>query len=108
MENSCKYAWAWKVKPEYIVEYVQMHLNTWEDVLREHSAAGIRNYSIFQNGNQFFYCFECDDVDAAFFYLNRSEPCQRWNSITNKMMEKSFNFGEANPIDFLTEIFYMK
>ncbi len=54
MLHSNKYAWTWKVKPEVLDEYVQMHLNPWPEILEGHSRAGIRNYSIFQQGNQFF------------------------------------------------------
>lgn len=105
---SNKYAWTWKVKPEVLDEYVQMHLAPWPEIMEEHSKAGIRNYSIFQNGNQFFYCFECDDVTAAFDYIDKSEACQRWNAITSKMVEGSFDFAEAEPIRFLKEVFYLK
>ncbi|MCD8350038.1 MAG: L-rhamnose mutarotase [Planctomycetaceae bacterium] len=84
---SNKYAWTWKVKPERLDEYVEMHLEPWPEIMREHSAAGIRNYSIFQNGNQFFYVFECDDVPAAFAFIDKSEACQRWNAITSTMVE---------------------
>lgn len=105
--GSNKYAWTWSVKPERLDEYVKMHLEPWAEVLEEHSRAGIRNYSIFQNGNQFFYCFECDDVEKAFAYLDQSEACQRWNAITSTMVEGSFDFGEAEPITFLREVFYL-
>lgn len=107
METSNKYAWTWTVKDDKLDEYVSMHLNAWPDVLEEHRQAGIRNYSIFQNGRQFFYCFECDDVNKAFDYMDQSVVCQRWNAITSKMVEGSFDFGEDEPITFLREIFYL-
>jgi L-rhamnose mutarotase len=108
MEKSNKVAWTWTIKEDRLDEYVEMHLNPWPEVLEEHSRAGIRNYSIFQNGRQFFYCFECDDVDAAFKYLAESEACQRWDAITSKMVEGSFDFTAEDPIKFLREVFYLK
>ncbi len=108
MIHSNKYAWTWKVKPEALDEYVKMHLNPWPEILEEHSRAGIRNYSIFQQGNQFFYCFECDDVQAAFAYIAQSDACNRWNAITSKMVEGSFDFNEAEPIQPLREVFFLK
>lgn len=51
--SSNKLAWTWRVKEECLEEYVAMHLNPWPEILEEHSKAGISNYSIFQNGNQF-------------------------------------------------------
>ncbi len=108
MTKSNKYAWTWKVKEEYLEEYVRMHLDPWPEILEEHTRAGYRNYSIFQNGNQFFYCFECEDVAAANAYIAGSEVCGRWNAITSKMVEDSFDFNEEEPIQFMPEVFYLK
>jgi len=107
LENSKKFAWSWEIKEECLEEYVNLHLNPWQEILEEHSKAGIRNYSIFQNGNQFFYCFECDDVEAAFEYIAESDACNRWNAITSKMVKGSFDFNEPNPINPLREVFYL-
>jgi L-rhamnose mutarotase len=108
MKTSNKYAWTWEVKEEYLVEYINLHLNPWQEILQEHSKAGIKNYSIFQNGNQFFYCFECDDVEAAFDYIAKSDACNRWNAITSKMVKGSFDFNQPDPIEPLREVFYLK
>lgn len=108
MVKSNKFAWVWNIKEECIDEYVKMHLDPWPEVLKEHSKAGIRNYSIFQNGSQFFYCFECDDVNAAFAYINNSEACRKWNAITSKMVKGSFDFSKAEPIRPMEEVFYLK
>lgn len=108
MEHSKKFAWTWYVKEEYLDEYVDMHLHAWPEILEEHKKAGYRNYSIFQNGNQFFYCFECDDIKAAEAYIAQSEACARWNAITSKMVEGSFDFHDEEPIHYMREIFYLK
>jgi L-rhamnose mutarotase len=108
MEASNKFAWTWEIKEDCLEEYVNMHLEPWQEVIEEHSKAGITNYSIFQNGTQFFYCFECEDVEAAFAYIAKSEACNRWNAITSKMVKGSFDFKEAEPIQPLREVFYLK
>jgi L-rhamnose mutarotase len=108
MEQSNKFAWTWEVKEAFLDEYINMHLEPWQEILEEHTKAGIKNYSIFQNGNQFFYVFECDDVEKAFGYIDQSEACQRWNAITSKMVKGSFDFGEAEPITPMDEVFYLK
>jgi L-rhamnose mutarotase len=108
---SKRFAWTWTVKKECVEDYVKMHLNPWKDMLEEHKKAGIKNYSIFQNGNQFFYVFECEDeaaADNAFAYMNKSEACQRWNAITSKMVEGSFNFDKPAPVKYMREVFYLK
>ena len=103
-----RHAWTWRIKEECIDEYVRMHLDPWPDVMAEHTKAGISDYSIFQNGNQFFYTFECEDVEKAFRYLDQSEACQRWNAITSQMVEGSFDFGSDEPIKFLREVFRLE
>lgn len=108
MIQNNRYAWTWFVKEEYLDEYVKMHLDPWPEIYEEHTKAGYKNYSIFQNGNQFFYVFECDDVPFANEYINNSEACQRWNAITSKMVEGSFDFGDAEPIKFMPQVFYLK
>ncbi|MFC5470261.1 L-rhamnose mutarotase [Cohnella suwonensis] len=108
MGMSNKFAWTWKIKEECLEEYVALHLEPWPEIMEEHRNAGIRNYSIFQNGNRFFYCFECDDVEAAFKYIDGSEACNRWNAITSKMVEGSFDFSDAEPIKPMREVFYLK
>jgi L-rhamnose mutarotase len=105
--NNNRYAWTWKVKPADLDEYVRMHLAAWPEILAEHSKAGIHNYSIFQNGNQFFYYYECADVAAANQYLAASPDCQRWNAITSKMVEGSFDLATENPIEFMPCVFYL-
>lgn len=105
---SKKYAWTWIIKEDCIDKYVEMHGNVWESVLQEHTNAGIRNYSIFQNKNQFIYVYECDDIEFTCNYIANSKVCQEWDAITSKMVDGSFNWGDENPVDYLTEVFYLK
>jgi L-rhamnose mutarotase len=107
---SRKYAWVWNVKPECVEEYVKMHLNPWPDIMKAHSKAGIKNYSIFQNGNQFFYEFECDgDPGEAFDAMTKDPDCIRWNNITTKMLDVSLDKGGlGTEIRFLQEVFFLK
>ena len=103
-----KYAWTWTVKEECVEDYVKMHLDPWPEIMEAHRAAGIRNYSIFQNGRQFFYVFECNDVKSAMKYLDENEDCKRWNAITSGMVEGSFDLGAEEPVRYLREVFYLE
>ncbi|MDR1287534.1 MAG: L-rhamnose mutarotase [Treponema sp.] len=107
---SKKYAWVWNVKPECVEEYVKMHLNPWPEIMKAHSVAGIKNYSIFQNGNQFFYEFECDgDPAEAFAKMTEDSDCIRWNNITSKMLDVSMENENLNTgLQFLREVFYLE
>jgi len=101
------YAWKWNIKPEYIDEYVKMHINAWPEVLKAHSKAGIRNYSIFQNGNEFFYYLETEDFEKAMEYLSKDPVCKRWNSITSKMIKSTVNFNDKSPLPLMSQVFYL-
>jgi L-rhamnose mutarotase len=105
-----KYAWTWKVKPECVEEYVKMHLNPWPEIMKAHSEAGFKNYSIFQNGNQFFYVLECDgDVDEAFNKMVNDQDCIRWNNITSKMLDVSLENGDVSTgVQYMKEVFFLK
>lgn len=102
------FAWKWVIKPEYVDEYVKIHLDAWPDVLEAHSKAGIRNYSIFQNGNEFFYYFETDDFKKAMEGLSKDPVCKKWNSITSKMIEAPVDFSSDSPLPLMRQIFYLK
>jgi L-rhamnose mutarotase len=105
-----KYAWVWNIKPEWVEEYVKMHLSPWPEIMKAHSEAGFKNYSIFRNGNQFIYEFECDgDPDAAFTKMIKNPDCIRWNNITSKMIDTPLENGNVSSgVRYLREIFYLK
>jgi len=102
-----KYAWTWTIKPEFVEEYVSMHKNPWPEIMEAHRKAGFKNYSIFRNGNQFFYVFESDDVDAARAYAAADEACQKWNDICMKMIDADFADNVETGIDYMEEVFYL-
>ena len=105
-----KYAWVWNIKPEYVDEYVKMHQNPWPEIMKAHSEAGFRNYSIFRNGRQFIYVFECDgDPKEVFAKACADESCIRWNAITSKMIDKEIKDGKVDAgVEYLPEVFYLK
>jgi len=105
-----KYCWVWNIKPECIDEYVEMHLNPWPEIMEAHTKAGFKNYSIFQNGTQFIYVFECDgDPDEAFAYCINDPDCIRWNAITSKMIDEKLKDGDVSTgVKYLREVFYLK
>lgn len=104
-----KYAWVWNIKPEFVDEYVRMHLNPWPEIMKAHSKAGLRNYSIFQNGTQFIYVFECEtDPSEALEEMVKDPDCIRWNAITSKMLDVSLKNGDVSTgIQYLPEVFYL-
>ena len=49
------------VKPDRLAEYKDIHQRVWPELLRDMHDAGIRNYTIFADGNELFGYLECDD-----------------------------------------------
>lgn len=101
-----KYCWVWNIKPECVEDYVKLHLNPWPEVLRAHSEAGLYDYSIFQNGNQFIYTFNCDgDPEEAFAKAVADPDVVRWNKITGPMLDEDTSAGVDAAAKYLPEIF---
>jgi L-rhamnose mutarotase len=76
------------VRPDKIDEYVEAHRQVWPEMLDALRGAGIRNYTIFRNGNQVFGYFEADDLDHAAAFLDRQEICTRWQDSMAKLLEE--------------------
>jgi L-rhamnose mutarotase len=95
-------AFVLRVRPERIDEYVAAHANVWPEMLEALRNAGIRNYSIFRDGNQVFGYFETDDVAAAGEYMAAQEVSQRWQDAMADLLEE--RVPDAGP-PALEEIF---
>ena len=81
-----KYAWKATVKDGMLDEYIKRHENIWEemkDVLRE---AGIKNYTIWNVGNELFGYYECDSIKVASEVQKNSAVVDRWNEFMKDVM----------------------
>ena len=76
------------VQPGKIDEYVEAHANVWPEMLQALRDAGIRNYSIFRDGNQVFGYFEADDLAAAAAHLDAQEISTRWQDAMAGLLEE--------------------
>jgi L-rhamnose mutarotase len=95
-------AFVLRVKPGKIDEYVEAHADVWPEMLQALTDSGIRNYSIFRNGNQVFGYFESDDLAASAAYLDDQEVCTRWQDTMAGLLEE--RVPDAGP-PALPEIF---
>ena len=80
-------AFVLRVRPDKIDEYVAAHRDVWPDMLRVLKESGIRNYSIFRDGNQVFGYFESDDLGRAAAFLAEQEVCSRWQDAMADLLE---------------------
>jgi L-rhamnose mutarotase len=70
-----------RVRPERLDEYLERHDPVWPEMLREISASGRRNYSLFHAGGGLLIgYFETDDLEGSQSYLAASEVAARWEA----------------------------
>jgi L-rhamnose mutarotase len=80
-------AFVLRVRPDKIEEYVRAHRDVWPEMLDALRAAGIRNYTIFRDGNRMFGYFEADDLAAAGDYLAQQDVSTRWQDAMAELLE---------------------
>lgn len=81
-------AFVLRVRPEKVDEYVRAHREVWPEMLDALRAAGIRNYTIFRDGNSMFGYFEADDLAAAGRYMAQQEVSTRWQDAMAQLLEE--------------------
>ena len=81
-------AFVLRVRPERVDEYVEAHEAVWPEMLDALRSAGIRNYTIFRNGNEMFGYFEAEDLEAAGRYLEGQEVSARWQDAMAELLEE--------------------
>jgi L-rhamnose mutarotase len=92
------------VRPDRIDEYVDAHREVWPEMRQALTDSGIRNYTIFRDGNRVFGYFEADDLEAAGAYLDAQPVCTRWQDAMAELLEE--RVPDAGPPS-LPEIFRM-
>ena len=100
-----RYAWKATVLPGKLDEYIQRHDNIWPELKEVLAAAGIRNYTIWNVGNELFGYYECKHgVAFAAETQSHSPIVERWDAYMADIliMEKDPQTG-AQPL--LTQVF---
>lgn len=82
-----KYAWKAILKEGKKEEYVRRHNEIWPEMLEVLEAAGIRNYTIWNTGNELFGYYECEKgADYAAAVQNESPVVAKWNEYMSDVM----------------------
>ena len=92
-------AFVLRVRPDKIDEYVAAHANVWPEMLDALRHAGVRNYSIFRDGNQVFGYFEADDLEAAGAYLAQQDVVTRWQDAMADLLEERVPDAGPPPLE---------
>lgn len=81
-------AFVLRVRPEKVDAYLEAHREVWPELLDALRDAGIRNYTIFRNGNEMFGYFESDDLEGAASSLAGTEVNARWQDAMAGLLEE--------------------
>ena len=87
------------VRPDRVEEYVRAHQEVWPMMVEAIRNAGIRNYTIFRDGNRMFGYFEADDLDAAARYLATQDVSRRWQDAMAQLLEERVPDSGPPPLE---------
>jgi L-rhamnose mutarotase len=74
-----------KLRPGMHEEYKRMHNNIWPEMLDVLKKAGIRNYTIWNSGDDLFGYYEVEHKEKAYSILTESPVVARWNKVMDKI-----------------------
>ena len=81
-----RYAWKATALPGKLPEYVRRHNEIWSEMKQALHHAGIRNYTIWNVGNELFGYYECDSIAEAARVQTESPVVDRWNEYMKDVM----------------------
>ena len=81
-----RYAWKATVLEGKLEEYIKRHDNIWPELKEVLKEAGIRNYTIWNVGNELFGYYECDSVEEAARIQAQSSVVDKWNEYMKDVM----------------------
>ena len=103
-----RYAWRARVHDGMIDEYIRRHDEIWPEMKAVLSEAGIKNYTIWLQGNELFGYYECaKGIRFAGKVQAESEVVAKWNEYMKDVMYMSLDeHTGAQPL--LQQVFYLK
>lgn len=100
-----KYAWKATIVDGKIEEYIRRHQNLWPEMKEVLTAAGIKNYTIWNVGNELFGYYECEQgVEFAAKAQRESEVVARWDEYMKDILIMETD-PETGAQPKLTEVF---
>ena len=99
-----RYAWKATVLPGKLEEYIYRHDNIWPEMKEVLAAAGIRNYTIWNVGNELFGYYECDEGERAPQSQAAAEVSARWNEYMKDCMYVELDSYTGRPLP-VTQVF---
>ena len=81
-----RYTWKAKVLPGQLAQYTKRHDEIWPELKEVLAQASIRNYTIWNIGDDLFGYYECDSVEFAAKVQAESPVVDRWNIYMKDVM----------------------
>lgn len=85
-------------------EYVRTHREIWPEMKAVIAESGIKNYSCYIRGRELFSYFECEDLQAAYDFLETQPVAQKWQETMAYLMDVD---NEIMPWQPLEEVFHL-
>lgn len=82
-----KLVWKGKIKPGMREEYIRRHDEIWPEMEKALKDSGIRNYSIWNCGDELIGYYECPSVEYARKFKAESAVMRRWSQSMQHVME---------------------
>lgn len=70
-----------RLKPGAKEDYIDLHRNIWPELKRTLDQSGMRNYSIWNEGDLLFAYYEVDDRQYMEHTLNSSAVYEKWRRL---------------------------
>ena len=100
-----RYAWKATVLPGKLEEYKYRHNNIWPEMKEVLARAGIRNYTIWNVGNDLFGYYECESIAYAAKVQAESPVVDRWNEYMKEVMVMEMDPATGTSVK-LRNVFY--
>ena len=103
-----RYAWKAIVKEGKIDEYVKRHNEIWPELVEVLKAAGIKNYTIWNVGNELFGYYECEKgVQFAADTQAKSPVVDQWNEFMKDVMIMEMD-PQTGAQPMLKQVFFLE
>ena len=103
-----RYAWRARVLDGKLDEYIKRHDEIWPEMLELLKKAGIKNYTIWNNGHDLFGYYECSKgIEYAAKIQAKSPIVDKWNIYMKDVMVMDMDpVTGAQPL--MKQVFFME
>jgi L-rhamnose mutarotase len=81
-----------KLKPKHVKEYVEMHENTWPELIQAIRESGFIEEYIYMLDNLVMVIMKCEDFDRSRKSLFQKPVFQRWTTKVQSMLMEDERF----------------